>query len=370
VSPASANHTAASGNEYLLPALPEYITGPFPVEVSVSGPAPVCEIRYGNQKRLKAPWLFTLTPAAVNNNDSFDVKLCDGEFENGPWVDTEAPFNTGERFVDGNGAGVRNNLATPATVVLLKVDGAESFRSEIPPFGGIEVPFPEVKKTTTFTIVISNSSGQTMTAPVVKAVGWNAYQDELIKYNPCSVVTWAYDPLGKGIEPVFRYTRPAEDEDLKKKKQPAAAKAFKNDIQASFDLLEKKTSLSFVETDDYTNADIRIGWANFGSNSQAGGTANTNGQVLINTNGKGPTDRYAGFKKYPLKYFISGVQIQIGIFGMVGRGWLITHEIMHSLGFEHSNESKSIMSAVYRAQSKFTQNDLDGLSAVFGKQCL
>jgi len=375
VSPASANHTAASGNEYLLPALPEYITGPFPIEVSVSGPAPVCEVRYGNQKRSTAPWLFTLTPAAVNNNDSFDVKLCDGEFERGPWVDTEAPFNTGERFVDGNGAAVRNNLATPATVVLLKPDGAESFRSEIPPFGGIEIPLPEVKKTTTFSIVISNSSGQIMTAPVVKAVGWNVYDARLTKYDPCTTVTWAYDPSGKAIEPVYPYTRPGED--VKKKKQPAAAKTFKKDIQGSFDLLEKNTSLTFVETDDYTNADIRIGWANLGKGSSLGnhgtlikgGTGSTDGQVLINTKGKWGTDRYEGFKKYGPKNYVGWVYIEPpGT--TAGRGWLITHEIMHTLGFLHADSDNSIMAPIDYGTSKFSQEDLDGLAAVFGKKCL
>jgi hypothetical protein len=241
-----------------------------------------------------------------------------------------------------------NQVTSQTSGLKAKPSGEESFRGEIAPFDSLKVPVPKVKKTTTFTVIISNGNGLSMVTPVVKAKGWNVYGDNYVSYGSCATITWAYNSSGKNFKSVSPFADVSSQPG--KKKQPDAAKNVKEDIQASFDLLERNTSLTFIETDDYINADIRIGWENLGKRG-ASGVGDTSGGIILNTASSWTTDKAAGFKSHR---------------GYAGRSWLITHEIMHTLGFTHTLDKGSVMSPANIGQTKFTQNDLDGLKAVYG----
>jgi hypothetical protein len=53
-------------------------------------------------------------------------------------------------------------------------------------------------------------------------------------------------------------------------------------------------------------------------------------------------DKWSGFGRKAVRR--SGGSFDIGI----GRGWLVVHEVLHSLGLAHSDEAGSVMSPIVR----------------------
>ena len=75
------------------------------------------------------------------------------------------------------------------------------------------------------------------------------------------------------------------------------------------------------------------------------------GTAEFNTQDYWVTNRYAGF----------GDTYR----SPAGRGWLIVHEVMHTMQFAHVNSRTAIMGPINYGQHHFTKGDLEGLRALY-----
>jgi len=162
-------------------------------------------------------------------------------------------------------------------------------------------------------------------------------------FLPCSTVNWFFD----------------------RNNEPADRTRMVNSIQPSLNLLQAETGLTFVQTADRANArlifdwpqDIKDGW---GGASAVGGGRGFNSQagyVSFNPTNWWTEDKWAGF----------GILTQDDGWYGNGNGWLIIHEVMHTLGMGHVSDVSQVMNPVSSA-TQFGQGDLDGLHTMYRNQ--
>jgi hypothetical protein len=134
-------------------------------------------------------------------------------------------------------------------------------------------------------------------------------------YAPCSQVTWAYVAAG----------------------EPRAASTIGVDIEQAVARVAALSGLDFVKAVDGTPPDIVFDWAALGEYPLGTQAVAWRSRVTFATGSEMARNRWAGFQR---KVVGGGYgSYDVG----VGRGWLIIHEIMHSLGFAHSDEIGSVM---------------------------
>ncbi len=203
------------------------------------------------------------------------------------------------------------------------------------------MPTKGVRATSTFTVTIAGENGLTMSSPLVVAKGWAPmWQAPEGAYAPCSRVTWSYDAGGAA----------------------KGARTIERDIRASMKRLSTVTGLRFdqippgpepADLESRGNggaADINIGWDDLGAHGPSG-TGSSDGTVTLNRKDWWVTDKYAGFgNRYR---------------SPAGRGWLIIHEVMHTLWLDHVDSRTAIMGPINYGQHHFTRGDLEGLATLY-----
>ena len=342
---------AESDNYYRVDITDEYITNTTPFTVNVNGDTPVCSMDFQGQSLTAAPWAFTYNPtyAQVQSKYFYDEKfvnvhLCDGSTEK-RFIYANVPFEFPTPFTAGveTVPTVVNNTEEAATVTVVNEAGVTVYSETVQPMSELQLSIPINKtKTLKYTVTVTVPSGVSMsTVYTVGRKGWGLMSGSTTQtFTPCSTVTWAYD----------------------KSLQPKGAKTFEKDIVTSLKRLSKETGLTFVKIDDYANADIRYSFDSIGS-AGLGGPA---GDVTFSTTTNWVMERYAGFK--PFKPHVKkGYRYYSG---PAGRGWLIIHETMHVLGFDHVDNDNSVMAPVNQGQGKWTAADLDGLHTFYRDACV
>lgn len=182
-------------------------------------------------------------------------------------------------------------------------------------------------------------NGWTPPAGWVQPAGWKPYSDGAT-FAPCSAVSWFYDATG----------------------QPAASAGMKTDVAASLTLLAARTGLTFTETSDRKAATLVYGWKDLtpeygGEVGGVGGRDRSSAFVDFSTTNWWPADIWPGFS----------IVTQADGSNAAGRGWLVVHETMHALGFDHVNDPTDIMNPVIQAHD-FGAGDLDGLRTMYLSQ--
>jgi hypothetical protein len=342
--PASA---AAEWNDYSS-TLPAFITGPTPFEVLVDGPDPVCSMTFNGTTVTAAPWAFTMP---ITNDryyyDSVDITLCDGESDFASLKTTPAfTFRSPVQALDGGSAQrnpvtVTNNMDVPATVTVTDKQGKQISTQSADPGQDAQVAIPAkgVKSTTTYRVTATGANGLQMSDTVLLAKGWSPMTETGAIFRPCSTVPWSYSAQG----------------------QPKVSKSMKAEIARGLAHLSKEVSLKFVYTPKAADALLTYAWKDMGKSGPAGiggphwtSSGNNSGHVDFNTRSWWVQDRYAGLGAWKG----SGT-------GPGGRGWLVVHETMHALGFDHVDDTASIMNPINRGQHAFTKGDLQGLHALY-----
>ncbi len=169
--------------------------------------------------------------------------------------------------------------------------------------------------------------------------GWNLFGGRAT-FAPCSTVRWYYDASA----------------------QPAASAGMRADVATALGLLAQQTGLTFVETPDRGAAQMVYGWADLtgkygGGVSGIGGRDGTSAYVRFSTTNWLPSDSWPGFSIVTQP---DGTQA-------VGRGWLVVHETMHALGFDHVNDASQVMNPVIEAHD-FGAGDVEGLRTMYLSQ--
>ncbi len=306
-------------------------------------PGAVCSVTYNDEVRTKAPYTFTYDPAGSWASWA-DIHYCDGSSDYVD-LDTEKPFDVGATVFGAReknpGVTVRNNVDSPATATLKDPKGGVVASVDIDPNADARIAVPKAtgKKTQAYSLTLTMPDGFTYSTPVAVARGWAVMDDGRPTFDPCSTVTWAYDSS----------------------RQPKGAKTFKKDIQGALKRLSAETGLNFVETKDLANADIRYHFDHINS----AGLGGPDGDVTFNISDTWVTDKHAGFA--PFKPYRVGNYTYTG--GPDGRGWLIIHETMHVLGFDHVSDPNAVMAPMDSGKGKFTRGDLAGLHVMYRDQC-
>jgi len=169
-------------------------------------------------------------------------------------------------------------------------------------------------------------------------------------YTPCQTVAWYFDTSG----------------------QPGDRSTMRDDVIASLAQLSGLTNLTFVETTDPNRADLTFSWRNpaeFGYSGDVAGvggfTGPSKGWVAFSPSNEWTNDYWAGDQPKTKRWEDSGWIYTLTI---NGRQTLVTHEVMHALGFGHVEDFTSIMypQSIGNGAGQLSAGDLEGLAAMYG----
>jgi hypothetical protein len=344
IGPASPASAAEFWNEYTS-TLPPFITGSTPFEVVVDGPDAVCSMTFDGTTVSAAPWAFTMPPTA-DRYGAVDITLCDGQTDYAR-VSAQPAFAFRHRIQSAEKGGgrspltVTNNMDVPATVTVTDRQGKQVATGSADPGADatIEIPTKGLKATTTYNVTATGANGLQMTDTVVVAKGWAPMTEIGAIFPNCSTVTWSYSAKG----------------------QPRGARTMKAEVGKSLAYLSKFTGLKFAFSPDADKARLTYAWKDMGKHGPSGvggpswsSNGDNSGHVDFNTRDWWVTDRFAGLGAWQGRGTGPG-----------GRGWLVVHETMHALGYDHVSDSKSIMNPTNAGQHAFTKGDVQGLNALY-----
>ena len=139
-------------------------------------------------------------------------------------------------------------------------------------------------------------------------------------YAPCSVITWRYDGSG----------------------EPASGAGMIGDVRGALGLVAGRTGVLFVEAPVGAVADLVFDWSPLADHEPGTQAAAWWAGVSFGIDAQMARDVWSGFGR-------KAVRLADGSFDVgVGRGWMVVHEVLHSLGLGHSDEPGSVMSPVAR----------------------
>ena len=139
-------------------------------------------------------------------------------------------------------------------------------------------------------------------------------------YAPCSLITWSYDASA----------------------QPRTGASMVVDVRAALGMLSRGTGVTFQEMPFGAAVDLVFDWSPLADYEPGTQAAAWRSGVTFAIDAEMARDDWSGFGRKAVRR--SGGSFDIGI----GRGWLVVHEVLHSLGLAHSDEAGSVMSPIVR----------------------
>jgi hypothetical protein len=134
-------------------------------------------------------------------------------------------------------------------------------------------------------------------------------------YAPCSTIIWSYSPTA----------------------QPGSGAGMVTDIRDALLMLAGLTGIRFQEAPTATPADLVFGWSPLADYPPGTQATAWRSAVTFAIGAEMGRDTRAGFDRRAVRRTDGSYDIG------TGRGWLIVHEVLHSLGLGHSDEPGSIM---------------------------
>ncbi len=166
-----------------------------------------------------------------------------------------------------------------------------------------------------FALTVPAAPASSAVEPAARVHGPIVGESLQAAYAPCSTIAWRYDGAA----------------------EPGSASRMLLDVHAALLMLGDRTGLTFQEVPAEAAADLVFDWsplADYPADTQA---AAWRSGVTFAVGGEMGLDRWAGFGR-------KAVPRADGSFDVgIGRGWLVVHEVMHSLGLAHSDEPGSVM---------------------------
>jgi hypothetical protein len=345
---------------YTVVGLAPYLTTSTSFTIEFTGTDQICSVTYVGTTVTTQPWTFTAVPSSYLADVS--ITDCAGQVS---YITLGAivPFTiTSNGYFDAETAVHTISITnqTPDQVGTVKVAdaGGKVLGSATVASGASrQVTFRTNQKTpnAVYTLTTSLPGGIQMVFTLTGTIGWTVMSFLSTFYTDCSTLTWIYLPSGlpKGTSQTL----------------------VLSDIRGALSRIAAQTGLRFTFSTNLSLRDqsnvITYHWANMGSNGPSGiggpqwlstfnGTGmavNTiSGEVTLNSvNSWATSNATAGFG--------------ISRTGVAGRGWLLVHESMHAIGFNHTVEPREIMDAVNSGQHSFGGGDLTGLHTLYPKSC-
>lgn len=347
----ASSSTASSGIS--ISGLSEFTLKPTSFTVSVSDSAKeICAMRYAGLTRNATPWVFRASPHLASSSDLQQfvrIEFCDGSLERKS-LDTKFAWTLSQNiiFLDTLLASKKVDIALRSSVneignvSITDSNGKVLVSAEIAPQDFSKVSFRVGARSLGskyFVSVTGEDSGMTSTMPIHVANKWKA-RTGANTYERCSTVAWSYSHRGAP--------------------KLASKKAVLSDIRGAFERISPHVGLDFKEVKSGQfgpgTSHITLDWDYSYSPTAAGAggshfqNGRTVGYVHLNPKDWWPRDdKYRGFASAN---------------GVVGRGWLFVHEVMHALGMSHTVQEDQIMSPLI-GQAKLGSGDIEGLRFLY-----
>jgi hypothetical protein len=114
------------------------------------------------------------------------------------------------------------------------------------------------------------------------------------------------------------------------------------DVRGALALVSDRTGVSFAEAPAGAVADLVFDWSPLADLEPGTQAAAWRSGVTFATDAPMARDEWSGFRRKAVRQADGSFDVGIG------RGWLVVHEVLHSLGLGHSDEAGSVMSPVAR----------------------
>ena len=137
-------------------------------------------------------------------------------------------------------------------------------------------------------------------------------------WAPCSQMTWAYAAEG----------------------EPTSSDSIHGDIEMAVAILGALTGLTFIESEPGAPADLGFGWGALADHPAGTQAVGSRSGVTFALGAEMTRNTWAGFRPRLVKGRHGSFEVGSG------RGWLVIHEVMHALGFAHSDEQGSVMAPI------------------------
>ena len=338
---------------------------PFTVQ-KASGNTPVCSVSYKKITLTRAPWNFNYDPALPDSK--VHVQYCYGGSEELNLTTTPA-FTIDTSFLNGGDYAVSkmvrigDSTNEDASIAIVDAEGKVSNKQTIKANSLYSYSFILTKPSSNLNNykVVVTSASYVISFPLTVSYSWAALDtSELAMFAPCSHITWIYDPQGQP--------------------NTTSTKTILGDIAGALSILSNQTHLAFTYSPDLSLASkpniIKYDWK-----ALSRGTTGFGGPDWITTGTLGgpnylrevsgnvdlsTTSSWANNDLYAGAFASSSPQMKLvnkRLHGVVpGRQWLIVHETMHVLGFDHSLDANSVMAAVNTGESGLAKEDLFALN--------
>jgi hypothetical protein len=352
----------------------------------VQGNVAVCGMTYQGVTLARAPWKFSVTP--INTmGDPLQVHYCYGANDS-VHISSQAAFGIDRAFFNGDSnvqvdpsdyhpnkareITITNNSPEDLTATLTDSEGkivttrnylGEATKPTTDTFGfTLEQAKTLLDK---YTLSLSSKS-YLMSWPIVSTSLWSALDyRELNPFAPCSTLTWIYLPKEDPVAGTVNAPKTASNANMLA------------DIKGALAMLSANSSLKFVYSSDSSLKGkpnvISYDWKHMGSVAGSGGpsykakgaflassdySGNAGGVNLSPDVSWGANDLFKGAGNHRSPEILKANRILHAANN--GRQWLLVHETMHVLGFDHSIDPASVM-YFQGGHTKFTSADLFAL---------
>lgn len=350
ISPAS----AARWGQFTVIGLEQPVLAPTPFTVNAEGPESICSMQFQGRTVKTAPWTFTYDPN--RGDDSVSVTYCDGTFDS-VYIQADVPWSLSQVLLSREDGSTKTRRISvwsetdETATVKVFYQNREVGQGEASAKTESKIVFEPVSQelVAPYRVEITgNTTSNKMTLNFTVANRWRVLTSSgTSTYRPCSTVYWHYDHSGapKTVSPANMLS----------------------DIKGALTRLSKETGLVFEPVAELPQSPnemtLEINWkfeTEYGSPSAAatGGYSSSGATVIgyVHLNSKNwwtKNDAYKGFAVLKKPRAIAG------------RGWLLVHEIMHSMGMDHTSARDEIMYPTMSKQNKLGRGDLAGLHYLY-----
>lgn len=328
----SPSHVRADGVSAPVPVaqMPPVIYAPTPFVLPDTFQGdPVCQLDLNGRLAAAAPFVLTYYPGYDAAKPAMNLHYCSSQFPDGlffrskPALQVVPPVVPKSLAVD-----MVNSSGLAGTLTVHGPDGTVYLTQALDP-GSSRVTLPSSLPENRWVTATMATAEGTIDVPVVRPRGWTLRGDKRGAFTRCAPIRWTYDRAG----------------------EPSWAPSTIEDVRAAMALISSASGLTFQEVPErlHDPGTIYIHWGPESEDGHPGQTMSIDEKAVVWLN---PENRRT-----------------MGRGGLPStrssRGWVLVHELMHVVGFDHVQDKRSVMYPVVSKRPGLSAGDRAGLRLMF-----